>query len=269
MTELALDGLKAKQQKTWASGDYGAVAALIHPIAEDLVQAADLSAGSRVLDVAAGTGNASLAAARCGCRVTCTDYVPGLLARARERAGAEHLPMDFDVVDAENLPYPDDSYDAVLSVVGAMFAPDQERVADEMTRVCRPGGTIAMANWTPDGFIGQMFRTVGRHVPPPPGIRGPVEWGSEARVQELISDRVMDLRVVPRVFVFRFSSPEHFAEYFREHYGPTLKAFEVLGERDGKLLYDDLVDLAARYNVATDGTAKIPAGYVQVLAVRR
>jgi len=269
MTELVLDGLKARQRMTWGSGDYGAVAALIHPMAEELVQAADLSAGARVLDVAAGTGNASIAAARSGCRVTSTDYVPALLARGRERAKAEHIAIDFDVADAEDLPYPSASFDAVLSVVGAMFAPDQERVAAEMTRVCRPGGTIAMANWTPDGFIGQMFRTVGRLVPPPAGIRGPIEWGSAARVQELISDRVIDLRVVPRTFVFRFESPTHFTEYFRDNYGPTVKAFEALGERDGKLLYDDLTDLAARYNVATDGTAKIPSTYVQVLAIRR
>ncbi|GAA2626538.1 class I SAM-dependent methyltransferase [Paractinoplanes durhamensis] len=267
MTELVLDGLKAKQQKTWASGDYGAVAALIQPIAEELVQAADLSAGSRVLDVAAGTGNAAIAAARCGCRVIATDYVPELLARARERAGAEHLTVDFEVADAEDLPCKDGEYDAVLSVVGAMFAPDQEKVAAELTRVCRPGGTIAMANWTPEGFIGEMFRTVGRRVPPPPGIRGPVEWGSEARVRELFGGRVREVQVVPKVFVFRFASPEHFADYFRAHYGPTLKAFEALGA-DHKPLYDDLVELAARHNVATDGTAKIPSAYVQVLAVR-
>jgi len=268
MSELALDGLKAKQQKTWASGDYGAVAALIHPIAEDLVQEADLSAGQRVLDVAAGTGNAALAAARCGCRVTATDYVPELLERARERAAAEHLAIEAEVADAENLPCSDGQYDAVLSVVGAMFAPDQERVAAELTRVCRPGGTIAMANWTPEGFIGQMFRTVGRRVPPPPGIRGPVEWGSEARIRELFGDRVRDLRVQPRTFVFRFTSPEEFASYFREHYGPTLKAFEALGPDGGKPLFDDLVALATEHNVATDGTAKIPSAYVQVLATR-
>ncbi|GIM88911.1 methyltransferase [Paractinoplanes toevensis] len=267
MTELVLDGLKAKQQKTWASGDYGAVAALIQPIAEELVQAADLSAGSRVLDVAAGTGNAAIAAARCGCRVVATDYVPELLDRGRERAAAEHLAIDFKVADAENLPCDDGEHDAVLSVVGAMFAPDQEKVAAELVRVCRPGGTIAMANWTPDGFIGEMFRTVGRRVPPPPGVRGPVEWGNEARVRELLGGRVRELQVIPKTFVFRFTSPEHFADYFREHYGPTLKAFEALGA-DSKPLYDDLVELAARHNTAGDGTCKIPSAYLQVLAVR-
>ena len=267
-TTLHLDGLKAKQQKTWASGDYGAVAALIHPIAEDLVQAADLSAGATVLDVASGTGNAALAAARCGGRVIATDYVADLLDRGRERAAAEHLPIEFAIADAEDLPYADGSFDAVLSVVGAMFAPDQERVAAELTRVVRPGGTIALANWTPAGFIGELFRTVGRRVPPPPGIRGPVEWGSEPRIRELLGDRVTDLRVVPRTFVFRFASPAEFADYFRANYGPTLKAFEALDADGGKQLHEDLVDLAARHNVATDGTAKIPSAYVQVLATR-
>ncbi|MGX6601876.1 class I SAM-dependent methyltransferase [Micromonosporaceae bacterium Da 78-11] len=267
-TTLHLEGIKAKQQKTWASGDYGAVAALIHPIAEELAQAADLSAGAQVLDVASGTGNAAIAAARCGCRVTATDYVAELLDRARERAAAEHLTMDFEVADAEDLPCDTASYDAVFSVVGAMFAPDQERVAAELTRVCRPGGTIALANWTPDGFIGEMFRTVGRRVPPPPGIRGPVEWGSEPRIRELLGDRVTDLRVIPRTFVFRFASPTAFADYFRTNYGPTLKAFEALDADGGKQLYEDLTELATRHNVATDGTAKIPSAYVQVLATR-
>jgi SAM-dependent methyltransferase len=268
MTTPTLDGLKAKQQQTWASGDYGAVAALIHPIAEELVRAADLSAGARVLDVAAGSGNASIAAARCLCRVTATDYVPGLLDRAAERAAAEHLPIEIALADAENLPYPDDSFDAVLSVVGAMFAPDQERTAAELIRVARPGGTIALANWTPDGFIGEMFRTVGRRVPPPPGIRGPVEWGSEPRLRELFGDRVSELRVAPQTFVFRFASPAAFADYFRAHYGPTVKAFAALDDAGGKQLYEDLVDLAARHNVATDGTARIPSAYVQILATK-
>lgn len=264
MTSPTLTGLTAKQQQTWASGDYGAVAALIHPIAEELVQAADLAAGSSVLDVAAGTGNASIAAARCLCRVTATDYVPALLDRAVERAAAEHLELETAVADAQHLPYPDASFDAVLSVVGAMFAPDQEQTAAELVRVCRPGGTVALANWTPEGFIGEMFRTVGRRVPPPPGIRGPVEWGSETRLRELFGEKV---RIIPRTFVFRFENPAAFADYFRVNYGPTVKAFEALGD-DGKALYDDLVALAERHNVATDGTAKLPAAYVQVLLNR-
>jgi SAM-dependent methyltransferase len=237
-------------------------------MAEETVQAADLSAGAEVLDVAAGTGNASIAAARCGADVTATDYVDALLDRARERAAAEHLTIATGIADAENLPYPDARFDAVISVVGAMFAPDQDRTAAELTRVCRPGGTIAMANWTPDGFIGEMFRTVGRRVPPPPGIRGPVEWGSEARVRELLGDRVSSLRVAERTFVFRFASPEAFADFFREHYGPTLKAFEALGPDGGKPLFDDLVSLIGRYNTATDGTTKVPSTYLQIVATR-
>ncbi|GGQ79446.1 class I SAM-dependent methyltransferase [Couchioplanes azureus] len=263
-----LTGIKARQQKTWASGDYGAVGALIQPVAERLVQAADLSAGSRVLDVATGTGNAALAAARCLCEVTGVDYVPALLERARARADAEHLPARFTEADAEALPCADGEFDAVVSVVGVMFAPDQERAAAELTRACRPGGTIALANWTPDGFIGELFRTVGRRVPPPAGLRAPTEWGSEPRLRELFGDRVSQLRTDRLEFVFRFASPEDFADYFRAHYGPTLKAFEALGDDDAKLLYADLVGLATGHNVATDGTAKIPSAYLQAIAVR-
>ena len=267
-SSLALDGLKARQQQTWASGDYGAVAALIQPISENLAQAADLAAGSRVLDVATGTGNAAIAAARCLCTVTGVDYVPELLARGRARAAAEHLPVTFVEGDAEALPGRDGEFDAVLSVVGVMFAPDQERAAAELTRVCRPGGTIALANWTPDGFIGELFRTVGRRVPPPPGVRAPVEWGSEPRLRELFGDRVRELRTDRREFVFRFRSAADFADYFRAHYGPTLKAFQALDEDHGKLLHADLVDLITRYDVATDGTVKVPSAYLEVLATR-
>ena len=267
-TSLALEGIKAKQQKTWASGDYGAVAALIHPIAETLVQAADLSAGSRVLDVATGTGNAALAAARCLCDVTAVDYVTELMDRGRARAAAEHLPVRFREADAEALPCDDGEYDAVFSVVGVMFAPDQERSAAELLRVVRPGGTIALANWTPDGFIGHLFRTVGRHVPPPAGVRPPVEWGSEERLRELFGDRVTGLRVTRREFVFRFATAADFADYFRVNYGPTLKAFEALDESAAKLLHDDLVELAQRHNTAGDGTVKIPSAYAEMLAYK-
>jgi len=262
-----LEGVKAKQQKTWASGDYGAVAAIIHATSEALVQAADLSAGSRVLDVAAGTGNASLAAARCLCDVTATDYVPELLERARARAAAERLPLTCEVADAENLPFADGSFDAVLSVFGVMFAPDHDAAAAELTRVCRPGGTVALANWTPDGFIGQVFRTIARHVPPPAGVRPPPLWGDEAHLRDLFGDRVTDLRITARDFVFRFGEPEGFANFFATNYGPTLKAVEALGE-NGTALRDDLAELAAKSNVATDGTVKIPSAYVEVLAYR-
>ncbi|NGO80413.1 class I SAM-dependent methyltransferase [Streptomyces sp. YC504] len=265
-TKLPLEGIKAKQQKTWASGDYGAIAALIHPMAERLVQSADLSHGNRVLDVASGTGNAALAAARCGCTVTATDYVPELLERAADRARAEGLPLTVEEADAEALPYPDDTFDAVLSVVGVMFAPHQEAAAAELARVCRPGGKIVLANWTPDGFIGRLFKTIGRHVPPPPGIQPPPLWGDENRLRELFGDRVTELALTPRDMVFRFDSAGGFADRFKDKYGPTLKAFEALGE-NGKALYEDMVALAEEYNTATDGTLKVPARYVEVIAV--
>jgi ubiquinone/menaquinone biosynthesis C-methylase UbiE len=267
-SSLALEGIKARQQKTWASGDYGAVAAIIHSTAESLVQAADLSAGSRVVDVATGTGNAAIAAARCLCTVTGIDYVPELLDRARARAAAEHLPFDFVEGDAEALPYQDGEWDAVISVFGVMFTPNQEQAAAELTRVCRSGGTIALANWTPDGFIGELFRAIGRRIPPPSGVRAPSEWGSEPRIRELFGDRVRNLRINPREYIFRFPAPEDYADYFRAHYGPTLKAFEALDEDHGKLLYADLVELVKRFNVATDGTVKIRAAYVDVLATK-
>ncbi|MBG6069027.1 class I SAM-dependent methyltransferase [Micromonospora ureilytica] len=263
-----LIAVKARQQVTWASGDYGAVAALIHPISELLVTAADLSAGARVLDVATGSGNAAIAAARCGCIVTGVDYVPELLERGKARAAAERLPITFVTGDAERLAYADGSFDAVLSVVGVMFAPDQERAATELVRVCRPGGTVALASWTPQGFIGDLFRTVGRHVPPPAGLRPPAEWGDEGRVRELLGAAVSELRAVRREFVFRFGTPEEFADFFRVNYGPTLKAFEALPEERRPDLHADLVELARTHNRATDATVRIPAEYLEVVAQR-
>ncbi|MGW3786009.1 class I SAM-dependent methyltransferase [Micromonospora chokoriensis] len=267
-TALDLTAVKARQQVTWASGDYGAVAALIHPIAELLVTAADLSAGARVLDVATGTGNAAIAAARCGCAVTGVDYVPELLKRGHARASAERLPVTFVAGDAERLAYVDGAFDAVLSVVGVMFAPNQERAAAELVRVCRTGGTVALASWTPQGFIGELFRTVGRHVPPPAGLRPPVEWGDEDRVRELLGGAVGDFRAVRREFVFRFGTPEEFALFFRANYGPTLKAFEALPEERRAELHAALVELARRHNRASDGTVRIPAEYLEVVARR-
>jgi SAM-dependent methyltransferase len=267
-TSLNLEGIKAKQQATWESGDYGAVAALIHPISEDLVQAADLSAGSRVLDVATGTGNAAIAAARCLCEVVGVDYVQDLMDRGIARAEAERLPVTYRLADAEQLPCDDGEYDAVLSVVGVMFAPNQEQSAAELLRVIRPGGTIALANWTPDGFIGHLFKTISRRVPPPAGVRPPVEWGSADRIHELFGHQVTDLRVIPKEFVFRFASAADLADYFRVNYGPTLKAFAALDEDGRKQLHEDLVELADRFNSATDGTLKVRSAYVQVLAYK-
>jgi SAM-dependent methyltransferase len=260
--------IKARQQKTWASGDYGVIATGILPMAEQLCETMDLHAGARVLDVAAGTGNAALAAARRNCDVTATDYVPELLARARERAAAERLTIETREADAEALPFPDESFDAVISVVGAMFAPSQERTASELLRVCRPGGIVGMANWTPDGFIGEMFRTIGRHVAPPAGLKPPPLWGTEARLRELFGEGVSSLRVVARRHTFRFRSPEHCLDTFRGYYGPMLKAFEALDAAGQDRLYDDLLDLMRRFNRSGDATLAAPAAYIDVVAIK-
>ena len=264
-----LGAIKARQQETWASGDYSAVAAMIPIISERLCDSADLRAGWRVLDVAGGSGNTALAAARCGCEVVSTDYVPSLLARARERAQAEGLDIEVMEGDAEALPVPDASFDAVVSAVGVMFAPDHERAASELLRVCRPGGTIALANWTPSGFIGQLFATTGRHVPPPAGLTPPPLWGTEEHVRALLGDGVRGLRATRRSYTFRYRSPVHFVEFFRQHYGPTLKAFAALDDDGRAALADDIAALARRFDrLGGDGPVAVPAEYLEVVATR-
>jgi SAM-dependent methyltransferase len=260
--------IKSRQQKTWSSGDYGSVAALVHPVAERLCDSADLQAGWRVLDVAAGTGNATLAAARRGCQAVGIDYVPELLERGRARAAAEGLAVELLEGDAEALPFPDGSFDAVVSVFGVMFAPDQERSARELVRACRPGGRIALANWTPDGFVGELFRVVSRHVPAPAGLRPPPLWGTEARLRELFGAGVRSLDVRPRHFVFRFVSAEALVEFFRVHYGPTLKAFEALNG-NAEALRSDLVALARHFDRNRgEGPVAVRSEYVEALAVK-
>jgi SAM-dependent methyltransferase len=260
--------VKSRQQRMWASGDYAAIAAQIVPVSERVVEAADLQAGWRVLDVATGTGNAALAAARCGCSVVGVDYVPGLLERGRRRADAEGVAVELVEGDAERLPVEDASFDAVLSVFGVMFAPDQEAAANELVRACRPGGTIALASWTPSGFIGQMFQVVGRHVAPPAGLRSPLAWGTPERLRELLGGVVRSISATHRHFTFRSLSPRHFVEFFRLHYGPTLKAFEALEPERREALAADLEDLAGRSNRNRRGALAIPAEYLEVLAVR-
>lgn len=262
--------ITARQRGAWASGDYAAVAARIPVISELLCDAADLRAGSRVLDVAGGSGNTALAAARCGARVTSLDYVPGLLERAAERAAAEGLELALVEGDAQALPFPDAAFDAVISVVGAMFAPDQARTASELLRVCRPGGTIALANWTPDGFIGQLFRTIGRHVPPPAGLTPPPLWGAEDHVRDLLGDGVTGLRARRRTYTFRFAAAEGFTSFFREHYGPTLAAFGALRPEGRDPLAADMTALARRFDrLGGDGPVAIPAEYLEIVATRR
>jgi SAM-dependent methyltransferase len=264
-----LAAIKSRQQQTWATGDYSVVGTFLQVVSENLCEAVDLRPGWKVLDVATGSGNTALAAARRFCEVTGVDYVPALLERARERAAAERLPVAFKEGDAEDLPFPDRSFDAVLSTFGVMFAPDQERAAAELLRVCRPGGRIGLASWTPDGWAGQMFRTVGQHVPPPPGLKPPPLWGTEERLRELFGDGVASLQATRCTFVQRFRSPEHWVEVFRGTFGPVVRAFEAVGPGGEEALRRDLLDLIARFNRSDDGTAVFPSDYLEVVATRR
>lgn len=264
-----LVALKARQQGAWSSGDYAVIGTTLQIVGEQLCEAADLRSGWTVLDVAAGNGNATLAAARRGCAVVSTDYVPALLERGRERAQAERLAVEFRQADAEALPFADASFDAVLSTFGVMFTPDQDKAAAEMLRVCRPGGRIGLANWTPEGFIGQLFRTMAGHLPPPPGARSPALWGTEARLDELFGTGAADIAVTRRHFAFRYRSPEQWLEVFRTWYGPVLKAFAALEAPAQAALTDDLLALAGHFNRAGDGTMVVPGEYLEVVVTRR
>ncbi len=268
-TSIDLSAIKERQRWTWSSGDYGVIASRIALMAEQLVDSAGLRAGESVLDVATGTGNAAIAAARCGCEVTGIDYVEALLERGRERAAAEGLGVTFVEGDAERLPYHDDAFDSVMSCVGVMFTPDHERAAAELVRVCRPGGTIALANWTPTGFVGEMFRTVAAHVPPPAGLRPPGLWGTREHLDHLFGDAVAELTLTRREFVFRFRSPAEFVDVFRDYYGPVRKAFEALDEGGREQLYADLAGLAARHDREPGPSIALPSEYVEAIAVRR
>lgn len=269
-TTVDYAAIKTRQKAAWASGDYAVVGTTLQIVGETLCEAVDLHAGERVLDVAAGNGNATLAAARRWCEVASTDYVPALLERGRERAAAERLHgIDFSEADAEALPFDDASFDAVLSTFGCMFAPNAPRVAAEMLRVCRPGGRIGMANWTPEGFIGQLFKTIGKHVPPPAGVASPALWGTRGRIAELFEAQAASIAAETRQFVFRYRSPEHWLEVFRGYYGPVLKAFAAL-EADGqRALAEDLVALMGRFNRADDGSVVIPSDYLEIVVTRR
>jgi SAM-dependent methyltransferase len=260
--------IKGRQRQTWASGDYHQIAALIVPVSERLCDTADLRAGERVLDVATGSGNTAIAAARRLCDVTGADYVPALLERGRRRAAAEGLPVEFKEGDAEALPAPDGSYDVVLSTFGVMFAPNQEQAARELLRVCRPGGRIGLASWTPEGWIGEMFRITGRHVPPPAGLRPPIRWGTEDGLRELFGDGIASLRATRQVFLWRFASAQQYLDLFRTYYGPTFKAFEALDEPSRQALARDLIDAAERFNRSDDGTLLVPAEYLEVVATK-
>lgn len=263
-----LTALKTRQHGAWSSGDYAIVGTTLQIVGESLCEAMDLRSGSKVLDVAAGNGNGSLAAARRWCDVTSTDYVPALLERGRERAAAERLAMTFQEADAENLPFADQSFDNVMSVFGVMFTADHDRASAELLRVCKRGGSIGMANWTPEGFIGQVFKTIGHHVPPPAGARSPALWGTRARLQEMFPANLASVAATPRQFVMRYKSSAHWLEIFRTFYGPVLKTFGALDPAGQDALAADLIALIARFNRADDGTMVVPSEYLEVVVTR-
>ena len=264
-----LDALKARQQGAWSSGDYAIVGTTLQIVGEELCEALDIRAGQKVLDVAAGNGNATLAAARRWCEVVSTDYVPALLDRGRLRATADGLSIEFSEADAEALPFDAGSFDIVLSTFGVMFTPDQDRAAAELMRVCRRGGKIGLANWTPEGFIGQLFKTLGKYLPPPAGAKSPALWGTDPRLLEMFGGSALDIRTARRSFAFRYRTPEHFVEVFKTYYGPVLKAFAALDADKRDLLERDILALIATHNRAEDGTMVVQSEYLEVVITKR
>jgi ubiquinone/menaquinone biosynthesis C-methylase UbiE len=264
-----LVAIKQRQRATWASGDYHRIATQIQIVSELMIEALDVRSTELVLDVATGSGNAALAAARRGCSVVGVDYVPGLLDRARRRAEADELSIELVDGDAEALPFAGGAFDVSVSVFGAMFAPDPERTARELVRVTRPGGRIGLVAHTPDGFIGHVFRTIGRHVPPPAGLRSPIEWGTEERLRELFAGSIGELRSERRHYVFRERSPEAWVASWRTWYGPIHKAFDAVGEDRAAALEADLIEVIGRFNRSGDATVVVPSEYLESVIVTR
>ena len=263
------DAIKQRQQATWASGDFAVIGVTLQIMGESLAEAADIRANEKVLDIAAGNGNATLAAAHRFAKVTSTDYVPALLDKGRRRAEAEGLQVDFREADAENLPFPDASFDVAISTVGVMFAPDHARCASEMLRVVRDGGRIALANWTPEGFVGQLFKTIGAHVPPPAGVKSPALWGTESHLADLFGQRAANIQVTRKVFKFRYASPEHWLQVFRDFYGPTHKAFAALDPAGQQALEKDIRAVLERFNIAGTSSLVVPGEYLEVVITKR
>lgn len=264
-----LAAVKTRQQAAWSSGDYAVIGTTLQLVGELLAEACDLRCDERVLDVAAGNGNATLAAARRGAKVTSTDYVPALLERGAERARAERLEVQFQTADVEALPFGDASFDAVLSTFGVMFAPDHAKSAAEMARVCRPGGRIGLANWTPDSFIGRLFKVLGKHVPPPAGVQPPSLWGTREHVAALFGERAAGIEFTEQIFNFRYRSPQHFVEVFRTWYGPVHKAFGALPAEGQAALERDIVALLEECNRGGAGSLVVPSEYAQIVVTRR
>ncbi len=263
-----LAAIKERQQKAWASGDYAMFGATLLIMSELLCEAVDLRPGQRVLDVATGSGNTALAAARRFCAVTGIDYVPALLDRGRERATAERLEVVFREGDAEDIPLPDASFDVVLSTIGVMFAPDQKKAAGELLRVCKPGGKIGLTSWTPDSFAGKMPDVLGRYVPPPPGLEPPTLWGTEERLRELLGSGARSLQIARRSFVFRYRSVRHYLEMLESYLGPTREAFRRLGPAEKENLVGDLADFVNSFNRSDDETMVVPSDYLEVVVTR-
>ena len=267
MPTVDLSTIKGRQQLAWSSGDYAIVGTTLQIVGETLCEAVDLRSNQRVLDVAAGNGNATLAAARRFADVVSTDYVGALLEGGRRRAEADRLPVTFQEADAEALPFADASFDVVLSTFGVMFTPNQDKAARELLRVCRPGGKIGLANWTPESFIGQMFRVLGKYVPPVAGVAPPSLWGTKARLDTLFGLQAV-VAAESRTFVFRYRSPGHWLEIFRDYYGPVLKAFASLNPESRKALEKDLYALLDQNNVARDGTLVLPSEYLEAVITK-
>ncbi|MDW3682538.1 methyltransferase domain-containing protein [Cupriavidus sp. CV2] len=263
-----LGAVKTRQQAAWSAGNYAVVGTTLQIVGETLCEALDLRAGTRVLDVAAGNGNATLAAARRWCDVTSTDYVPALLEAGRARAQAEGHTIRFQEADAENLPFPDASFEVVLSTFGVMFTPDQEQAARELARVCKPGGRIGLANWTPESFIGQLFKTIGKYIPPPPGVKSPASWGTKAALETLFGDAARAIHTATREFIFRYHSPAHWLEVFRTYYGPMHKTFGALDAGKQAAFTEELMALMVSRNRSGDGTLVLPSEYLEVVIER-
>jgi ubiquinone/menaquinone biosynthesis C-methylase UbiE len=261
--------MKARQHGAWSSGDYAVVGTTLQIVGEELCEALDVRSGQKVLDVAAGNGNVTLAAARRWCEVVSTDYVPSLIERGRLRAAADGLSVEFMEEDAEALSFMDATFDVVVSTFGVMFTPNQDKAAAELLRVCRSGGKIGLANWTPEGFIGQVFKTLGKYLPPPAGAKSPALWGTQARITEMFGTTAASIRVEKRNFAFRYRSPEHFLDVFKSYYGPMLKAFAALDTANQNALRDDLLALIGKMNRADDGTMVVPSEYLEIVITKR
>ena len=264
-----LAAVKTRQQAAWSTGNYAVVGTTLQIVGENLCEALNLRSGTRVLDVAAGNGNATLAAARRWCDVTSTDYVASLLDSGRARAQAEGHAIQFQEADAENLPFPDASFDVVMSTFGVMFTPNQDKAASELARVCKPGGRIGLANWTPESFIGQVFKTIGKYIPPAPGVKSPSLWGTTARLEELLGKAAQVIRTTRREFTFRYRSPTNWIEVFRTYYGPMNKAFGALDAEKQAAFTQDLLALMKSHNQSGDDTLVLPSEYLEVVIVRK